>query len=173
MSTLPGEDSHPTLLFYIFGDQSVTLSRALAALKSQKEKQEHLVTAFKPYFSRLPHYVKGGAHCAPVSCLATNWVADEYAGFGSYSTFRTGLKQCDKDIEIMREGLPGRGVWFAGEHTGPFIALGTCTSAYVRFHSQFLFFGPCHTFIIGNLLTLCFFSGAVNMSHRDSHLLMT
>jgi hypothetical protein len=30
----------------------------------------------------------------------------------------------------MREGLPGRGVWFAGEHTAPFVALGTVTGAY-------------------------------------------
>lgn len=36
----------------------------------------------------------------------------------------------DKDIEIMREGLPNRGLWFAGEHTAPFVALGTVTGAY-------------------------------------------
>lgn len=33
----------------------------------------------------------------------------------------------------MREGLPGRSLWFAGEHNGPFIAMGTATSAYVSF----------------------------------------
>ena len=30
----------------------------------------------------------------------------------------------------MREGLPGRGIWFAGEHTSPFVASGTVTGAY-------------------------------------------
>jgi hypothetical protein len=30
----------------------------------------------------------------------------------------------------MREGLPSRGLWFAGEHTAPFVALGTVTGAY-------------------------------------------
>lgn len=30
----------------------------------------------------------------------------------------------------MRRGVPGRGLWFAGEHTAPFVALGTVTGAY-------------------------------------------
>ena len=30
----------------------------------------------------------------------------------------------------MREGCPEQGVWFAGEHTAPFVALGTVTGAY-------------------------------------------
>lgn len=30
----------------------------------------------------------------------------------------------------MREGLTGRSLWFAGEHTAPFVALGTVTGAY-------------------------------------------
>lgn len=36
----------------------------------------------------------------------------------------------DQDIEALREGCPDRGIWFAGEHTAPFIALGTVTGAY-------------------------------------------
>lgn len=36
----------------------------------------------------------------------------------------------DKDIETVREGCPERGIWFAGEHTAPFVALGTVTGAY-------------------------------------------
>jgi hypothetical protein len=51
---------------------------------------------------------KGSIDCAPVSCIATNWIADEYAGFGSYSMFEVGLEEGDKDIEIMRDGLPGK-----------------------------------------------------------------
>ena len=38
--------------------------------------------------------------------------------------------QLDKDIETLREGCPERGIWFAGEHTAPFVALGTVTGAY-------------------------------------------
>ena len=38
--------------------------------------------------------------------------------------------QLDRDIEALREGCPERGVWFAGEHTAPFVALGTVTGAY-------------------------------------------
>lgn len=38
--------------------------------------------------------------------------------------------QLDKDIEALRKGCPERGVWFAGEHTAPFVALGTTTGAY-------------------------------------------
>lgn len=36
----------------------------------------------------------------------------------------------DKDIEALRQGCPERGMWFAGEHTAPFVALGTVTGAY-------------------------------------------
>jgi hypothetical protein len=30
----------------------------------------------------------------------------------------------------MRTGVPAEGVWLAGEHTAPFVALGTVTGAY-------------------------------------------
>ena len=36
----------------------------------------------------------------------------------------------EEDIKVLREGLPERGVWLAGEHTAPFVALGTLTGAY-------------------------------------------
>jgi len=130
MNTLPDSCAHPTLLFYFYGDQSLELATDLAALPSEKEKHQHLVRFFKPYYSRLPHYEEGSKDCTPVSTLATNWVLDELAGNGSYSTFRTGLREGDKDIEVMREGLPGQSLWFAGEHTAPFVALGTVTGAY-------------------------------------------
>ncbi|KAH8687593.1 hypothetical protein BGZ60DRAFT_522243 [Tricladium varicosporioides] len=129
LATLPGSCAHPTLLYYIYGDQSVALSAELARL-SEKEKLEHLTSFFKPYYSRLPFYNDNSIDCIPTSCLATSWVTDDLAGNGSYSTFRTGLQEGDKDIEIMREGLVGRSLWFAGEHTAPFVALGTVTGAY-------------------------------------------
>ena len=30
----------------------------------------------------------------------------------------------------MRAGVPEEGIWLAGEHTAPFVALGTVTGAY-------------------------------------------
>jgi len=41
-----------------------------------------------------------------------------------------GLTEADRDIEVMREGVPSEGVWIAGEHAAPFVALGTVTGAY-------------------------------------------
>jgi len=38
--------------------------------------------------------------------------------------------ELDKDIEALRAGMPDRGVWLAGEHTAPFVALGTVTGAW-------------------------------------------
>jgi hypothetical protein len=131
LSTLPESYSHPTLLYYIFGDQSISFSRELAALPSQDAKAACLAKFFKPYYSLLPHYIDQSTDCTPISCIATNWLADELAGYGSYSNFQIGLQQGDKDIEVMREGLPDRGLWFAGEHTSPFVALGTITGAYM------------------------------------------
>jgi hypothetical protein len=80
----------------------------------------------------------------------TSWVNDHLAGNGSYSCFRTGLEEGDKDIEIMRKGLPGEfhdifgsnsedfilmliddHLWFCGEHTSVFVALGTVTGAFL------------------------------------------
>ena len=36
----------------------------------------------------------------------------------------------DHYIETMRYGAPERHIWLAGEHTAPFVALGTVTGAY-------------------------------------------
>jgi len=130
LSSLPGSCAHPTLLFYMYGDQSVTMAKELGSRTSQDEKDRYLVEFFKPYISRLPNYKEDSKDCSPISCLATTWVLDELAGNGSYTTFRTGLLEGDRDIEIIREGLPDRHIWFAGEHTAPFVALGTSTGAY-------------------------------------------
>lgn len=130
LSTLPGHNAHPTILFYMYGDQSQVITSALACLSLQKERDDYLAKFFKPYYSRMLNFNEESEDCKPRSFYATNWMRDEYAGYGSYSTFRTGLKEGDKDIEVMREGLPGRGLWFAGEHTAPFVALGTTTGAY-------------------------------------------
>ncbi|KAH9220917.1 hypothetical protein DL95DRAFT_328955 [Leptodontidium sp. 2 PMI_412] len=130
LATLPGNCAHPTLLFYLYGAQSVSFSRDLSSMTSQIERDTYLINFFKPYYSLLPHFNDSSKDCTPLQCLATTWVSDDLAGNGSYTTIRTGVQQADRDIEIMREGLPGRSVWFAGEHTAPFVALGTVTGAY-------------------------------------------
>ena len=60
----------------------------------------------------------------------TDWSSDEFSGFGSYSNFPTHLAEGDIDIKVIREGLPDRSLWFAGEHVAPFMALGTVNGAY-------------------------------------------
>ncbi|KAM4057731.1 flavin containing amine oxidoreductase [Hirsutella rhossiliensis] len=130
LASLAPETAHPTLLFYMFGEQSKHLTTSVAQLKDQADKDRFLFDFFKPYYSRLPHYSEESDECRPTGCLATDWMHDELAGFGSYSNFQVGLEEGDADIETMRKGLPDRGLWFAGEHTAPFVALGTATGAY-------------------------------------------
>ncbi|KAL2073422.1 hypothetical protein VTL71DRAFT_10746 [Oculimacula yallundae] len=130
LATLAGDTAHPTLLFYLYGAQSELFGKELSTKTTETEREIYLINFFKPYYSLLPHYSADSADCAPVQCLPTTWVLDDLAGNGSYTTIRTGVQEADKDIEIMRESLPGRSVWFAGEHTAPFVALGTVTGAY-------------------------------------------
>ena len=126
---MPPSVAHPTLLYYIYGEQSRALTDAVAGLQS-KEKDAYLFGWFKPYYSRLPNYDEASPDCQPSACFATNFLKDEFAGNGSYTNFQVGLENGDKDIRVMREGLPRQGLWLAGEHTAPFVALGTATGAY-------------------------------------------
>ncbi|KAI1360702.1 flavin-containing amine oxidoreductase [Xylaria arbuscula] len=130
LSSFTPADSHPTLLFYTYGDQSKYLTSEVAKLPTKEKKDAFLYEWFKPYYSRLPHYNESSPDCQPVGCYATEWLNDDLAGNGSYSNFQVGLEEGDRDIKTMREGLPDRGLWFAGEHTSPFVALGTVTGAY-------------------------------------------
>ncbi|EAQ85762.1 hypothetical protein CHGG_07015 [Chaetomium globosum CBS 148.51] len=125
-----GAAAHPTLLFYLYGEQSQHLTTTLRSLPSQKERDSFLHAYFKPYYSRLPSYDEASAACQPTACFATDWLGDELAGHGSYSNFQAGLREGDRDIVSMRHGVPREGVWLAGEHTAPFVALGTVTGAY-------------------------------------------
>ncbi|KAH8121367.1 FAD/NAD(P)-binding domain-containing protein [Trichoderma asperelloides] len=130
LASIAPEAAHPTLLFYIYGEQSEYLTAKVAEIDGQEKKDAFLLEFFKPYYSRLPQYSEGSANCQPVCCLATDWVRDELAGYGSYSNFQVGLSNGDEDIKTMRRGLPEHGLWLAGEHTAPFVALGTATGAY-------------------------------------------
>lgn len=126
LAALPDKTAHPTLLFYTYGATSIHLSSLLSS--SPISEHTHLLTKFfQPYYSRLPNY---NSSCKPKAILATNWTSDELAGYGSYSNFQMGLEKGNEDIKAMRDGVPERGVWIAGEHTAPFVALGTVTGAW-------------------------------------------
>ncbi|KAF2851758.1 FAD/NAD(P)-binding domain-containing protein [Plenodomus tracheiphilus IPT5] len=129
LAALPGSTAHPTLLFYIFGPTSLHIAKMLAS-NPESNHQEVLIEFFHPYFSRLPNYSVNNPNHQPKAVLATAWANDELSGYGSYCNFQVGLETGDKDIEAMRWGMPERGVWLAGEHTAPFVALGTVTGAY-------------------------------------------
>ncbi|PNS16377.1 Lysine-specific histone demethylase 1A [Sphaceloma murrayae] len=130
LAALPGDFSHPTLLFYIQGPCSQHVASLVRSAKSDLERDTALVEFFKPYYSLMPNYSPGHPDCIPKAILATAWANDEYAGYGSYSNFQVGLEHGDKDIETLRHGMPEKHLWFAGEHTAPFVALGTTTGAY-------------------------------------------
>ena len=129
LAALPAPSAHPTLLFYIYGDCASHIAKLVETTPPAKLDAK-LIAFAEPYFSRLPNYCPSNPECKPSAVLATAWAGDELAGYGSYSNFQVGLEEGDKDIEAMRHGMPERGVWFAGEHTAPFIALGTSTGAY-------------------------------------------
>lgn len=130
LASLGKDVGHPTLLFYIYGAQSAHIVNTVTSLGTQAEKDKFLLEFFSPYYTRLPNYAPGKAECVPTCTYATTWLADELAGHGSYSNFQVGLKEGDRDIVLMREGWVEGGVWLAGEHTAPFVALGTATGAY-------------------------------------------
>ena len=86
---------------------------------------------FKPYYSPLPGFSESSKNCIPKAFECTDWQHDHWAGNGSYSNFQIGLKHADGDAKTYREDMSvSRGIWFAGEATTPFAALGTVTSAY-------------------------------------------
>ncbi|MCJ1455108.1 hypothetical protein MMC28_005462 [Mycoblastus sanguinarius] len=135
LATLPEPCAHPTLLFYIHGPCAQHVTSLVNGLDpSSAEYFSRLDAFFNPYYSRLPNSAHSSPSCTPSSILATNWQNDEFAGWGSYTTFQTSRAEegieLDKDIEALRESCPEQGLWFAGEHTAPFVALGTVTGAY-------------------------------------------
>ena len=134
LAALPDSTAHPTLLFYIYGPCATHIaslaSSGTSSPKDTAQRDQALQAFFNPYISRLPHYSASNPTCQPSAVLATAWANDEFAGYGSYANFQVGLEEGDGDIEAMRRGMPERGVWFAGEHTAPFVALGTSTGAY-------------------------------------------
>ncbi|KAL8917873.1 MAG: hypothetical protein Q9208_007695 [Pyrenodesmia sp. 3 TL-2023] len=134
LSSLPTPHAQPTLLFYMHGPLAAhTTSLTSTHTPSTPAYIAAFANLFKPYIARLPNYSPSSPSCVPVDALATDWSHDEFAGWGSYSNFQTsekGVVELDRDIEALRWGAPERGLWFAGEHTAPFVALGTVTGAW-------------------------------------------
>jgi hypothetical protein len=133
-AALPSPHAHPTLLFYTYGESGAEIINSISHLSpSSPEYRETLVRTLEPFYSRLPGYDGGSVDCVPTALLATQWQKDEYAGNGSYCNFQVGVAEADRDIEVLRDGDgigSTRGLWFAGEHTAPFVALGTTTGAF-------------------------------------------
>ena len=135
LAALPETTSHPTLLFYLYGPCATHLVNLIKDIpfstSPSSPYHQTLRTFFEPYYSRLPNYDILSPSCTPSAFLATKWQIDPFAGNGAYTNIQVGLENGDKDIEVMREGVgEERRLWLAGEHTAPFIALGTTTGAY-------------------------------------------
>ncbi|KAK4506718.1 hypothetical protein PRZ48_000451 [Zasmidium cellare] len=130
LAALRKDCAQPTILFYIQGPQSKYIGELVASSKSDQDLDDKLKNFFEPYYSLLPNFDAKDPKCTPKAFLATAWAIDKFAGYGSYANFQVGLEKGDEDIETMRHGMPERHVWLAGEHTAPFIALGTSTGAY-------------------------------------------
>lgn len=132
LATLPRSTAHPTLLFYVYGPCATKLVDLITDLPFQSPRYNAVLDEFtKPFYSLLPNFDARSSSCTPTAFLATLWQSDPFAGNGSYTNFQVGAEAADEDIEVMREGMGvDRGIWFAGEHTAPFVALGTTTGAY-------------------------------------------
>lgn len=129
LAHLPEDLAQPTLLFYIFGETSAQLTdRSIFPSPDTPEGFKKFSDFFRPYYSRLSGYK--GEKDEPDRILATNWMNDKWAGNGSYSNFQVGLEDGEGDIIALRDGMPERGVWFAGEHTSPVLGLGSVSGAY-------------------------------------------
>jgi hypothetical protein len=131
LSDLPASTAHPTLLFYLFGPCATAMVQSITSIPPHTTAYHEILSAFfEPFYSKLPHYDAHDKTCQPTAFLATQWQNDRFAGNGCYTNYQVGLREGDRDIEVMRHGVPERGLWLAGEHTSPFIALGTTTGAY-------------------------------------------
>ena len=130
LARLPPDQSQPILLVYTFGTTSRHNTIELIKHPTNVEQFAYLNAFLRPYYSTLPNYDPHLPACTPLAFYATSWSQDPYAGFGSYSNFQVGSEAADADIEALRDGMPDRRLWFAGEHTAPFVATGTTTGAY-------------------------------------------
>jgi len=123
-------NNHPAILFYTYGDCSRHIVDMVHG-KSREEKYKSITDFFRPYYSRLPGFDPASPDCIPQAVLATEWQKDELNGNASYCNFQVGIEEADKDVLAIREGCPGRRLWFCGEHAAPFEECGTVAGAYL------------------------------------------
>jgi hypothetical protein len=131
LAHLPAPYNQPTLLFYLYGPYATAMVYAITPYTHGSfEYTKALLPYTQPFFSLLPNYNSLSPACVPTAIYGTQWQNDDLAGNGSYTNFQIGLDEGDMDILCLRDGMPERGIWFAGEHTAPFFAVGTTTGAY-------------------------------------------
>lgn len=128
---LGGEDSHPTLLIYTFGELSAHICSLVRDNPDKDMQYTALDEFFRPYYSRLPSYSPDEPDFQPKGYLASTWRYDELAGYGSYCNMQVKIDGADKHIQSLQGGLPEQGVWFAGEHAAPIEERGTVGGAYL------------------------------------------
>ncbi|KAF1815026.1 FAD/NAD(P)-binding domain-containing protein [Eremomyces bilateralis CBS 781.70] len=156
LANLPNHCSHPTLLFYIHGPCSRYIAHLLRSNYPTTERDassdqvdSRLFEFLRPYISKLPNYDPSSPSCQPLATLATLWTADPLSGYGSYTNFPVELFKGEEKLLLLRgelrteddphdgeedggaEVMARRGVWLAGEHTAPIIAVGTVAGAYL------------------------------------------
>jgi hypothetical protein len=134
-----GSHAQPTLLFSIYGDCASHITALITPHPPSSPEYFKIINDFfHPYYSLLPNYALDNPQCQPRVVLATNWQNDPLAGCGSYVNFKVSDDprtpeqdvKLEEDLRALRWGCPERGIWLAGEHTAPFVALGTLTGAY-------------------------------------------
>ena len=119
-------------MFYIYGENSKTITSAITHLDPYSDEHYDVLNVFfKPYYSRLSGFSELSEDCIPKAFGYTDWQHDRWVSNGLYSNFQIGLECADGDVETYWKGMGvSRGIWFAGEATMPFAALGTVTGAH-------------------------------------------
>jgi hypothetical protein len=130
LAAFAAPNSHPTLLWYTYGDCSAHITSHVHD-QPRSVQDDFLKSLFEPYYSRLPGYDPIDPTCQPKAFLATTWQYDELAGNGSYCNFQVGIEDADECVETIRKGCPERAIWFAGEHAAPEEEMGTVAGAYL------------------------------------------
>jgi hypothetical protein len=125
------ENAQPTLLMYTFGELSAHICSLAHNNPDKAKRYTALDEFFKPYYSRMPHYDPDSQDCRPRGYLASTWRYDELAGHGSYCNMQVGVDGADRHIQNLQDGIPERGIWFAGEHAAPIEERGTVGGAWM------------------------------------------
>ncbi|KAK7204129.1 hypothetical protein BZA70DRAFT_290676 [Myxozyma melibiosi] len=128
LAQLPGRHGQAALLWYTYGEISERVVRELESSKSDDEAIAAATAFFAPYYSRIPGF-DAAVDERPEKVVWTRWSEDEYAGYGSYTNAMVGLEEGREKLGVLRTGMGGRGVYFAGEHCADELQIGTVGGA--------------------------------------------